>query len=909
MECSSDESSELSEMDIDDYADKSYLDLKSGKLVARLGTDRFSCPFCLGKKKQDCRYNELLQHAVGVGASNHAAKVNANHQALAKLLKEDHAEAAATLPPRQAVALRLQEMSSKTDNLIVTLTQQITAKSKYAQGLECKWNQINLSLQRAVEEGDLLRKRYNEGTLIEFSLLKKSPATSAAREHMHRVFQETDKLRKQLVEKESYIQRRSRQLNELVAQTDMERRKLEEERKKNADQNDSLNMARIEQQKADERAIQLLGKHKHQKLIWIVKNKQKEKEAALNKILQLERQVDEKQKLELDIEQLKGKLEVVKHMEGEGVDVKKRSEELTAELKERIEEMEDLEALHQTLVIKERRTNDEIQEAKKELISNCLLAGYASAPGPGRLADARHLFDRVPHPDAVSYNTLLSCHFANGDVQGARSLFSVMPVRDVTSWNTMVSGLSKNGALEEAKAVFQAMLVRNAVSWNAMVSALASSGDMGVAEELFRNAAEKKDAVLWTAIVTGYMDTGNVQKAVEFFEAMPVRNLVSWNAMVSGYVKNSRAGDALRVFKTMVYDATVQPNASTLSSVLLGCSNLSAVEFGRQIHQWCMKLPLSRSTTVGTSLVSMYCKCGNLDDACKLFDEMRTRDVVAWNAMISGCAQHGDGRKAIKLFGKMKDEGVVPDWITFVAVLTACIHTGLCDFGMQCFEAMQEVYGIEPRVDHYSCIVDLLCRAGLLERAVNMIRSMPFEPHPSAYGNLLTACRIYKKLEFAEFAAGKLIEQDPQNAGAYVQLANIYAIANRIEIKGVRHEFRSNDRLHPQLDLIHDKLDGLEELMKAIGYIPDLDFALHDVEESLKAQMLMRHIEKLAIAFGLISSSPGMTLRIFKNLRVCGDCHNAAKLISKIEDREIILRDTTRFHHFRGGSCSCGDYW
>ncbi|PUZ50145.1 hypothetical protein GQ55_6G036500 [Panicum hallii var. hallii] len=481
MECSSDESSELSETDIDDYAEKSYLDLKSGKLVARLASDRFRCPFCPGKKKQDYRYNELLQHAVGVGASNRAAKVKANHQALAKLLKEDHADAAGTLPSRQALALsnppkpvkdqevfvwpwmgiltnvpveqtqgggailmkqladfkplrytavygsngytgygivlftkdwigfknalafqnffksqRLgkmdwketkrhgkyvfgwlakeedyksddpvgvflsangdlktvsdleQEMSSKTDNLIANLAQQITAKSKYLQELECKCNQMNLSLQKAMEERDLLHKRYNE---------EMRNMESATREHTQRVFQETDKLRKQLVEKESYIQRRSRQLNELVAQTDMERRKLEEEREKNADENDSLNLARIEQQKADECALKLLEKHK------------KEKEAAFNKILQLERQVDEKQKLELDIEQLKGKLEVVKHMEGEGVDVKKRSEELTAELNERIEEMEDLEALNQTLVIKERMTNDEIQDAKKELIT------------------------------------------------------------------------------------------------------------------------------------------------------------------------------------------------------------------------------------------------------------------------------------------------------------------------------------------------------------------------------------------------------------------------------------------------------------------------------------------------------------------------------------------------------------
>ncbi|KAK3121044.1 hypothetical protein QOZ80_8BG0645210 [Eleusine coracana subsp. coracana] len=562
---------------------------------------------------------------------------------------------------------------------------------------------------------------------------------------------------------------------------------------------------------------------------------------------------------------------------------------------------------------------------------NCLLAGYARAPG--RLVDARHLFDRIPQPDVVSYNTLLSCHLANGDVNGARKLFSSMPFRDIASWNTMVSGLSKNGAVEEAKAVFQAMPVRNDVSWNAMVAALASSGDMASAEELFRSAPEKDDTVLWTTLVSGYMDAGNVQKAIEFFEAMPVRNLVSWNALISGYVKNSCPGDALRVFKTMVEDDIVQPNVSTLSSVLLGCSNLSALGFGRQIHQWCMKLPLGRSVTVGTSLVSMYCKCGSLDDACRLFNEMHTRDIVAWNAMISGYAQHGDGHKAIKLFEELKDQGMTPNWITFVAVLTACIHTGLCDFGTQCFQAMQEVYRIKPRVDHYSCMVDLLCRAGLLERAVHMIRSMPFEPHPSAYGTLLAACRIYKNLEFAEFAAGKLIEQDSQSAGAYVQLANIYAVANKwadvsrvrrwmkdnavvktpgyswIEIKGLRHEFRSNDRVHPHLHLIHEKLDRLEELMKAMGYVPDLDFALHDVEEALKEQMLMRHSEKLAIAFGLISSPPGTTLRIFKNLRICGDCHNAAKLISKIENREIILRDTTRFHHFRGGHCSCGDYW
>ncbi|CAM0911248.1 unnamed protein product [Alopecurus aequalis] len=457
-----------------------YMDLKSGKFVARLGTDRFRCPFCPGKKKQDYRYNELLQHAIGVGASNRAAKVKAKHQALASLLKTDHADAAGLLPVRQAEALinppkpvqdqelyvwpwmgilanvpqdqtekdgaivmeqldrfkplrcdavhssngytgfvvlrfekdwigfkdalafhnyyksvhlgkmdwneasrrgkyvfgwlakeedyssddpvgrflsesgelktvsELQlELSRKTESLITSLTNQISAKSQYLQELECKCNQINLALQSAMQDRDSLDQRYND---------EMRRMQSAAREHSRSIFQETDQLRKQLDEKENAIKRRSKQLSERVAQTEMERRKLENERKKNEGQNDSLHMARIEQKKANEGVRILVEKHK------------KEKEAALNKILKLEEQLDKKQKLELDIEQLRGKLEVVKHMEGEGVDVKKRTDELTKELDERMDAMEHLDELNQALIIKERMTNDELQDARKELI-------------------------------------------------------------------------------------------------------------------------------------------------------------------------------------------------------------------------------------------------------------------------------------------------------------------------------------------------------------------------------------------------------------------------------------------------------------------------------------------------------------------------------------------------------------
>lgn len=487
--------------------------------------------------------------------------------------------------------------------------------------------------------------------------------------------------------------------------------------------------------------------------------------------------------------------------------------------------------------------------------------------------------------------------------------------------------------MDEAREFFSAMPQKNSVSWNAIVSGYVQASDLSSAEEFFSRAPDKHDVVLWTAMISGYMNCGEIDKALELFDRMPVRNLVSWNAMVAGYVKNGRSEDGLKLFKKMVGSIEVRPNSSTLSSALLACSNLSALELGKLIHQLVLKLPLGFDITVGTSLVSMYCKCGDLDGACKKFYEMRGKDIVTWNAMLSGFAQHGHGVKAIALFDEMRSEGVESNWITFVAVLSACNHSGLLDLGIQYFELMEKDYGIMPRLDHYSCMVDLFCRAGLLAKAVHLIHSMPIKPHPAMFGTLLGACRVHKNLEFADFAAQKLVELEPWSAGAYVQLANIYASMNRwgdvsrvrrlmkvneviktpgyswIEVRGAIHEFRSGDRVHLQLCLIHEKLSELEKKMKSMGYVPDLRFALHAIGEEQKEMMLMRHSEKLAIAFGLISTFSGTTLRVFKNLRVCGDCHNAAKFISMIERRDIILRDTTRFHHFSNGSCSCGDYW
>ncbi|XP_073052148.1 pentatricopeptide repeat-containing protein At4g16835, mitochondrial [Primulina eburnea] len=560
---------------------------------------------------------------------------------------------------------------------------------------------------------------------------------------------------------------------------------------------------------------------------------------------------------------------------------------------------------------------------------NSILAGFSKRPG--MLKEAQQLFDEIPAPDTVSYNIMLACYLKNSDVEEAKGFFDRMLVKDIASWNTMISGLSQHGRMNEAKELFSAMPKRNLVTWNAMISGYIETGDLESALALF-GKAPVKGVIAWTAIITGYMRSGRVELAEKVFFETPDKNLVTWNAMMAGYVENGRGEDCLKVFKKML-ELRIRANPSSFSTILLACSNLSVLKFGKQVHQLMQKSPLYLDTMVGTSLISMYCKCGILKDAWKLFQEMSSKDLVTWNSMISGYAQHGVSGKALCLFDEMRNTGIKPDWITFVGILSACNHAGLVEVGIRYFEKMQKDYKIAVRPDHYTSMIDLLGRAGRLTEAVDLIKKMPFEPHSAIFGTLLGACRIHKNSEIAEFAANNLLSLDPGNPAAYVQLANVYAAKKNwesvskvrrwmkenkviktpgyswIEVKSVVHEFRSGDRLHPELERIHEKLTELEKKMKLAGYVPDLESALHDVGEEQKEQLLLWHSEKLAIAFGLIQLPLGTPIQVFKNLRVCGDCHEATKFISAIEGREITVRDTTRFHHFLDGKCSCHDYW
>eukprot|EP00249_Psilotum_nudum_P023602 c28935_g13_i2 orf=32-1021(-) len=329
----------------------------------------------------------------------------------------------------------------------------------------------------------------------------------------------------------------------------------------------------------------------------------------------------------------------------------------------------------------------------------------------------------------------------------------------------------------------------------------------------------------------------------------------------------------------------------------------------------------------------MYGKCGSLDDARSAFDKIPERSIASWNAMIATYAQHGYGNDALRLFRLMQLEGVMPNKITFVSILSACSHSGLVDEGYRYFASMITDFGVVPTTDHCVCMIDLLGRAGRLDEAEEFVNRMSFQPRAVGWMTLLGACKIHGDVELGKRAAEQVLDVEPQNAAVYVALSNVYAAVgmwddvedvrklmverdakkepgcSSIEVGSHVHEFSARERLHPQIEEILTELKRLNAQIKEEGYVPDTKLVLHDVAEDQREYLICQHSEKLAIAFGLISTPPGTLLRITKNLRVCPDCHSATKFISKITAREIVVRDSIRFHHFQDGECSCGDYW
>lgn len=543
-------------------------------------------------------------------------------------------------------------------------------------------------------------------------------------------------------------------------------------------------------------------------------------------------------------------------------------------------------------------------------------------------------------------NALLTYYSKNGFLDEAKRVFNVMgEMRDEVSWNSMIVVYGQHRKGLKALGLFQEMIRRGfSVDMFTLASVLTAFtcvedllGGLQFHAKLIKTGFHQNSHVGSGLIDLYSKCAGGMSDCRKVFEEISAPDLVLWNTMISGYSQNDEfsedALDCLRQMQRVGYC----PDDCSFVCVISACSNLSSPTQGKQIHALAIKSEIpSNRISVNNALVAMYSKCGNLHDARRLFDTMPEHNTVSLNSMIAGYAQHGIGMESLCLFELMLQTDVVPSSITFISVLSACAHTGKVEEGQKYFNMMREKFRIEPEVGHYSCMIDLLGRAGKLGEAERLIETMPFSPGTIGWATLLSACRTHGNIELAMKAANQFLELEPSNAVPYVMLSNMYSRAGKweevakirklmrdrgvkkkpgcswIEVNKRVHVFVAEESSHPMIKEIHEYLEEMSRKIKRAGYVPDVRWALVKDDETVEGEkeiMLGHHSEKLAVAFGLISTREGEPILVVKNLRICGDCHNAIKFISAIAGREITVRDAHRFHCFKEGKCSCGDYW
>ncbi|KAK9667769.1 hypothetical protein RND81_13G010300 [Saponaria officinalis] len=462
-------------------------------------------------------------------------------------------------------------------------------------------------------------------------------------------------------------------------------------------------------------------------------------------------------------------------------------------------------------------------------------------------------------------NGLVHFYAVGGFLSRARQVFDECSERDVVTWTAMIDGYVQRGGVDEGLRLFGVMLcgevVPNEVTMITLLSACALKADLNLGMRLhsyieksdfeftlnLKNAMldmyvkcggltsarrvfelmEFRDVFSWTSMVNGCAKCGELELARRYFDEMPAKNVVSWNAMIAGYSQNNRPKDALELFHAMV-DGGLVPIEATLVCILSACAQSSNLNSGQWIHHhYIRQNKIEITVSLGNALIDMYAKCGRIDVAEELFNDMGKRDLVSWNSMINSYADHGKGNEALTLFDRAINLGIKPDHITFVGILSACSHAGLVTRGRKHFTDMKQVFGLEPKVEHYACMIDLLGRVGLLEEAYDMITTMPVDPDEAAWGALLNGCRMHGNADLGKLAARKLIDLDPADSGTYVILANLCSREKRwddvseirhlmrekgvrktqgrssIELEGQFHEFSVADDSHPRAEDIY----------------------------------------------------------------------------------------------------------
>lgn len=567
---------------------------------------------------------------------------------------------------------------------------------------------------------------------------------------------------------------------------------------------------------------------------------------------------------------------------------------------------------------------------------------------------ARHLFDQIPHShkDTADWTALLTCLAQHStSPRDAFSFFNEMRregvVVDDVVMVCVLSLCARVGDLDVGRQA-HGFLVKTGLgfslkSCNAVMDMYVKCGLVGEARRVFIEMSVR-NVVSWSIMLAGVVKWEGVEKGRVVFDEMQERNEVGWTIMIAGYVGSGFTKEGFLLLNEMVtgLELDLGLNFVTLCSILSACAQSGDVAMGRWVHVYALKaMGKEMDIMVGTALVDMYAKCGWINMACEVFKYLPRRNVVAWNAMLGGLAMHGRAKIVLDIFPKMIEEAK-PDDLTFMAVLSACSHSGSVDQGCHFFHNLESQFGITPKIEHYACMVDLLGRAGHLEEAEILIKKMPMPPNEVVLGSLLGSCSLHGKLQLGERILQELVRMDQHNTDCHILLSNMYALAGKqdkanslrqvLKSKGIRkvpgmssihvggqlHQFSAGDKSHPRTQEIYRMLDDMIRRLRLAGYVPNTTSQVfcgcdgrEDNKEEMeeKEQALFSHSEKLAVCFGLLSTKPGAPLYIFKNLRICPDCHSAIKIASEIYNREIVIRDRNRFHCFKHGSCSCCDYW
>jgi pentatricopeptide repeat protein len=536
--------------------------------------------------------------------------------------------------------------------------------------------------------------------------------------------------------------------------------------------------------------------------------------------------------------------------------------------------------------------------------------------------------------DPLVSNGLVHMYATCGELAEAQRVFDSIFAPDVVLWTELISGYADNGSGEKALHYFEQMQIQGVVpdtaTFTCILKCCASIGAIGKGYEIHILLVKKgccKELSIGNSLIGMYAACGSLSEAQNVFDMLEVHDIMSWTSLIAGYAEHGSGQVALKCFKEMK-DEGFFTDAITFASVLKACGNIGALQKGREIHAMVVEEEFDEDLSVSNSLITMYSRCGALEEAKDIFYSTTIHDSTAWGSMMKGYCMAHDGNAAIQCFEDMQKEGIKPDTVTFTCLLNACSHASLVSEGITYYKSMREQYKIVPTIEHHTCIIDLLGRSGKLYEAENLLSLYPSDE--ATWSALLTACRTYVEPELGLRCFQELIEINREDATWYALMADIFAnagcghAATHIEQlrthAGVKKNtavaiIEVNNEVHEfsvgciERDEISRALKALNSFMLRQGHVPNLNRVLKPISDAEKEVVLCEHAEKVAIAFGLLNTPQGTTLRVTKNLRMCNDCHDVTKMISKIKNREIILRDTSCIHNFKDGMCSCGDLY